>query len=366
MNILRNSTYFILVVTLITVLTACGTDENSKSSSSNEDIKCSDVKTSLTMGGSSAQQAAMTTWIKNYQGKCKGNNLIYNAVGSGAGVTQFSDKQIALAGSDFALSSEQQSQANKACSNGQAFTIPMVSAPIDIIYNVQGVNNLHLNGDLMAKIFNGTITKWNDNAIQEQNKDQVLPNLSIQVGHRADGSGTTYNFTNFLHSVSPNIWNNQANKDWPKEGAFSSQQGLQHSDGVSNFVNTTAGSIGYVEASYAKNQKYSIAHVAVTNKYTDASENTIAKFINQSNVTYNANGIVLNFKYTDASDIYPLVLVTYEIVCSKNIRNTSSVLKSFLEYTSSDSGQKDIVTLSYVPLPDAVLLKVRDKIKSIT
>ncbi|MGH3627574.1 MAG: substrate-binding domain-containing protein, partial [Sciscionella sp.] len=150
-------------------LTACGTDNNSAASGTSASAAASSItcaKGSLTLAGSTAQTNAMSQWIKNYQTNCGGANINYGGGGSGAGVQQFADNTIDFAGSDFPLTKAADiKKANARCKAGPVIDLSMVPGPIAIGYNVPGVSQLNLSADVLAKIFTGKITKWNDPAI---------------------------------------------------------------------------------------------------------------------------------------------------------------------------------------------------------
>jgi phosphate transport system substrate-binding protein len=215
------------------LLCACGSDtgsgaESSTSSSAAATIVCSSG--SLTAAGSTAQQNAVEKWIKDYLGKCSGANINYGGGGSGQGVQQFIDAKIDFAGSDFPLAEGKEQQAADArCGSGPAINIPMVGGPIAIGYNVPGVTkNLNLSASNLAKIFSGKITNWNDPEIAQDNPGTRLPSLGIQSFHRSDGSGTTYNFTNYLANDAKTDWTFGTNKNWIAPGG----QGAKGSQGA--------------------------------------------------------------------------------------------------------------------------------------
>ncbi|MDN6812466.1 MAG: phosphate ABC transporter substrate-binding protein PstS, partial [Acidipropionibacterium jensenii] len=152
--------------------------------------------------GSSAQANAITQVINDYKTACKGKGQVnYSITGSGAGVSAFAGKQIDWAGSDSALSADkgEVAKAKERCSANDAWHLPMVAGPISVVYNLDGVSDLTLSTQTMAKIFAGDITKWDDEAIKKENPGAKLPSTNISVFYRSDESGTTDNFTNYLN-----------------------------------------------------------------------------------------------------------------------------------------------------------------------
>src|SRR5262249_49365055 len=145
-------------------------------------------------------------WVKAYQQACKGTTINYQSVGSSTGRQQFIDKQTSFAGSDSALKDDQKAKADARCTGGAAVDLPMAVGPIAIIYNLKGVDSLQLSASTLAKIFSGTITKWNDPAIAAENSGASLPGSAIATVHRSDGSGTTDNFTKFLKGAGGADW----------------------------------------------------------------------------------------------------------------------------------------------------------------
>jgi phosphate transport system substrate-binding protein len=148
--------------------------------------------------GSSAQKNAMTEWINAYQTACPDATIEYSPSGSSAGRADFVNDQVAFAGSDAAMESEELSQAAERCEGTPPINIPMVGGAIALTYNLEGVDNLVLTPETVAGIFDNKITNWNDPALAEANPGVTLPDAPIAQFHRSDGSGTTDNFTQWL------------------------------------------------------------------------------------------------------------------------------------------------------------------------
>ena len=143
-----------------------------------------------------------------------GKNLSYNPTGSGAGVNQFIAGQVDFAGSDSPLSNDQAADAAKRCSGNPAWNLPLVFGPVALAYNLPGVEKLALNADVLAKIFTGAITKWNDPAIAALNGGVTLPDTKITPIYRSDSSGTTDNFQKYLTVAAPQTWTKGAGKEF--------------------------------------------------------------------------------------------------------------------------------------------------------
>ena len=164
-------------------------------------------KKKLLASGSTAQENAIEQFVYAYIRACPGYTLDYNANGSGAGVQQFVSNETDLAGSDKPLdpAKGEPDRAQERCGS-PAWDLPAVFGPIAVTYNVGGVSSLNLDGPTTAKIFNGTITTWNDPAIKALNADVNLPATPINVVFRSDKSGTTYNFQKYLDAASDGAW----------------------------------------------------------------------------------------------------------------------------------------------------------------
>lgn len=352
------------------LLSACGSDTGGSPGSSMNPggavaITCS--AGSLTAAGSTAQQNAMAQWIKDYLNKCSGANINYGGGGSGQGVQQFTDAKIDFAGSDFPLAEGSEQQAADArCKAGPAINIPMVGGPIAIGYNVPGITKgLNLSASNLAKIFSGKITKWNDPAIARDNPGEQLPALGIQSFHRSDGSGTTYNFTNYLAHDAKADWPFGTNKNWTAPGG----QGAKGSQGVAQGVKSTPGGIGYFELSFATQSQ--IPYAAVGNadgKFVSLTQDNAVKFLSNANVAGTGSDLKLEFDYgTTDTAAYPNLLVTYEIVCSKgNPPDKLPLLKDFLGYAASPAGQQELPAQGYISLPDNLRLQVQQTVNSLS
>jgi phosphate transport system substrate-binding protein len=356
-----------VVVAGVLTMSACGTDQNTNSSSGGGGAVASGdcVKATVNAAGSSAQANAVTEWIKGYQSNCAGANLNYNPSGSGAGVQSFIQGQVAFAGSDSALKPEEMGPAKQRCQGNNALDLPMVVGPIAVAYNVKGVSDLQLSPKTIAGIFAGKITKWNDPAIKKDNPNATLPATAVKSVHRSDESGTTDNFTKFLAATAADDWKFEGGKKWTAPGG----QGGTKSDGVTTVIKQTDGAIGYIEMSYATQAKLNTAKVANgTGDFVALSTDSASKALEGAQVTGTGNDLSMKIDYTTkTAGAYPIVLVTYEIVCEKGLPSEQgNFVKSFLTYTSSTAGQGVLAKLGYAPLPAPVLTKVQAGVKALS
>ena len=316
---------------------------------------------SLSAEGSTAQQNAITQAISSYQSKCTGAKISYNGTGSGAGITKFIAKQVDFAGSDSALNPDKGEPAKaKAACNSTALDIPMVTGPIAVAFNVKGVDKLNLTPQLIAKIFAGKITAWNDPAIQAANKGVQLPSTKISVFFRSDSSGTTDNFTHYLNTVDPADWPQAHDKSW--KGSVG--QGKAKTAGVASAVKSTDGGIGYIEWGYAIQNKLDMASVNGVALTADSA----GKAVESAKIVGTGNDLSLKIDYqTRTAGAYPIVLVTYEVVCSKYADATkANNVKAFLSYMASSEFQQQLTQVGAAPLPASIQQKVLASIDSIS
>lgn len=352
-------------------LAACGSDAAPGGSQTVAGSNAANTSTTacrtgtLTADGSTAQQNAMTQWIKDYQGKCQGATITYGGGGSGQGITDFSNRQVDFAGSDAALdpSKGEVAAATKACGS-QAIDLPMVTGPIAIGYHVKGVSSLTMTPELLAKIFLGKITRWNDPAITAVNKGVSLPNETISVFNRSDASGTTQNFERYLAASAPGVWTAKPSKQWAGAG-----QGRKGNQLVGQAVQSTEGAIAYVEWSYAIQNNLAQAKIDNGAGPVELNAQTVGKTIATAQPKPSGPGdLTLSLDYaTKTPGAYPIVLVTYEIVCT-HYRDSAvgALVKSFLSFIASETEQNAVGNLGYAALPASVRAQVEAQIAKIS
>ncbi|MGE0214309.1 phosphate ABC transporter substrate-binding protein PstS [Mycolicibacterium sp.] len=339
-------------------LAGCGSDNNAPTSTATSDTGATAAsgadcggKNSVTAEGSTAQQNAVALFNQVWGQVCAGKNLSYNPTGSGAGREQFIAKNVDFAGSDSALKDDQIAAAAQRCGGSPAWHLPLVFGPIAMAYNIDGVDKLVLNGDTLAKIFQGQITKWNDPAIAALNEGTTLPDADITPIFRSDSSGTTDNFQKYLQAAAPESWTKEAGSEF-QGGAG---EGAQKSAGVVQAVQATPGSIGYVEKGFAEQAGVPFAQIDTGAGAVELTDETAGKAIDAATFAGEGNDLVLDLNSiygTTEPGAYPLVLATYEIVCSSGYdTDTAAAVKSFLTVAAND-GQSGLSVAGYVPLPD--------------
>ncbi|MEU5053442.1 phosphate ABC transporter substrate-binding protein PstS [Streptomyces sp. NPDC021096] len=371
-NRLRTVALGAIAVSGALVLTACGSDDNSGNGSGGGsgstkaagNIKC-EGKGQLLASGSSAQKNAMDLWVKNFMAACKDIQVNYKPTGSGAGIQEFLQGKTAFAGSDSALKPEEVAKSKEVVKGGQGINLPLLGGPIAIGYKVPGVDNLVLDADTLAKIFDSKIEKWNDEAIKKLNPDAKLPDLKIQAFHRSDESGTTDNFTKYLKAAAEKSWPYAPAKAWAAKGG----QSADGSAGVSSQVKQTPGAISYFELSYATANKIDTVKINTgAAAPVEATSDNASKAIAEAKITGTGQDLALKLNYaTKAEGAYPITLVTYEVVGDKgNKADTLPATKSFLTYIAGEDGQSVLKDLGYAPLPAEIAKKVRESIANLS
>ncbi|MEU4603619.1 phosphate ABC transporter substrate-binding protein PstS [Kribbella sp. NPDC023972] len=358
----------------VLALSACGSDPEPSGSSSPEGSSSTGAdcpQGTLNAEGSSAQKNAIEEVIAKYNEKCADVTVNYNPTGSGAGIKQFNASQVDFAGSDSALKTEgadggesEAAQAAKRCANNPALNLPMVIGPVAIAYNVDGLDKLVLDGATAAKIFQGTVKTWNAPEIAKLNPGVTLPSAPISVFFRSDESGTTENFTKYLAAAGGGAWTGKPAKKWTGTGA-----GKEKSAGVAEGVKSTKNSITYVEWSYAVDNKLGVAQIDNgSGSPVELTAETAGKALAAAKPAGTGGDLSMKLDYaTKEAGAYPIILVTYEIACSKGLpAEKTALVKSFLSYFASTEGQSSLTELNYAPLPDAIRTKVDAAIQSIS
>jgi phosphate transport system substrate-binding protein len=318
-------------------LTACGA-ANETPAASGGGAGATQLSGTLNGAGSSAQQAAMQAWTAGFTSRQPGVTVNYDPVGSGGGRDQFLSGGVAFAGSDAALTDDEAKKAASRCGGAGYFELPDYISPIAVVYNLPGVTDLQLSPDTAAKIFTGAITTWNDPAITADNPKAKLPGTTITPVHRSDDSGTTKNFTDWLHQTAPGVWTDEAGGTWPLSGG---EAGAQTS-GMVAAVKAGAGAIGYADESQAAG--LGVARIKVGNHYVAPSAQGAAKVVGTSKQVdgrgHYDHALTINRTTTDSSE-YPLVLVSYHIGCLQYAdKSTADLVKAFFTYVVSADGQQ--------------------------
>lgn len=324
-----------------------------------------DLSGSLAAAGASAQNAAMTAWISAYGQVQPGVQATYDSVGSGAGVTSLAQGAVDFAGSDSYLNEERREAVKDYCGDEGAINLPVYVSPIAVAFNLEGVDSLNLNAETIAKIFNQDISQWNDPEIAEQNPDADLPDERIVPVNRSDDSGTTDNFTKYLAAAAGDAWPHEPGQTWPVAGGEAGAQ----TAGVVSILSSTPGTIGYSDASAVEGM--TLVNVGVGDEYVELSPDAAAQVVEASPLadTGVEGDLAVDLDYaTTESGAYPIVLISYHVVC-KNYQDAdqANLVKDFISYVASPEGQ-DVAAdgAGSAPISDGLREQVLDALDSVS
>lgn len=359
----RFATIGAVVAALALVLAACSSDSGSTSSSGSgsssgtapggEDL--SSLSGSLPGSGATFPQAFYEEAITEFQDVAPDLQVTYGGGGSGKGKQDLADQISKWAGTD-SLVKDADLAGYK---GGPIFYFPTVAAPITVSYNLDGADGLQLDGDTIARIFQREITSWDDPAIVALNEELDLPAEPIVVARRADGSGTTTNFTKYLTKAAPQAWTlgSSDTVDWPSD-----TQAGQGNGGVAQIVQSTQGSIGYIDLSDAVASNLQIAAVE------NAAGNFVEPSLEAASAALAGAEVEADLTYDplDAAgaDSYPITaptwIITYQTVSAADLAN----LQGWLTYVLTEA-QEIAPEVDYAPLPPELQEKALEQVSQI-
>jgi phosphate transport system substrate-binding protein len=303
----------------------------------------------ITGAGSTFVYPVLSAWSADYAAQ-NGIKVNYQSIGSGGGVSQVKARTVDFGATDQPLAPAELAQSRLA-------QFPIVIGGIVPVVNLPGfeAGKLRLTGPVLADIFAGKIKKWNDAAIVQTNPGTLMPDASITVVHRSDGSGTTYNFTHYLSQVSP-AW-----KSGPGEGktvAWPAGVGGKGNEGVAGYVKQIPNSIGYVEYAYALQGGLAFA----------ALQNAAGNFVSPSSETFsnaaasadwpNAKDFDLVMTNAPGATAYPITATTFILMpTSPSNKARSKAALDFFRF-ALEHGQARATKLDYVPLPPALVQQI--------
>ena len=311
----------------------------------------------LNGSGSTLSKPYQETAIEEFKKANKEVKINYGGGGSGKGRQDLADMVVDFAGTDSPYKEVDLAKVK----GGEILYFPILLGPIAISFNVQGVDKLQLSAETVAKIFQRDIKKWNDKAIAADNPGAKLPDADIVVAHRADGSGTTQNFTEYLNSAAKGVWKLKSGStvEWPSD-----TQAGQGNAGVAQIIKSTKGSIGYVDLSDAKASGLKYASV----------KNQSGKFVEPTTEAASAAGEGIDIKgnllfsalNAKGEKAYPITCQTWVIVNAKQTdKAKGEALKAYLKFLVKD-GQKFLGEIDYAALPASLqekAIKQLDKVK---
>ena len=321
----------------------------------------------LTASGSTAQTHAMRDFLRAYRASCPGRTLDYTPNGSGAGISDFLAGEADLGVSDSPLGADQQGAAKERCGGSRAWNLPVVFGPLAITYNLRDVDFLVLDAPTLAKIFNGSITRWDDPAIVALNA--AMPAQDIHVVYRSDASGSTDNFQAYLQAAAGGVWDKGAGK------AFNGGVGVGAvgNAGTAAAVRSTPGAISYNELSFAIEQGLFAAEIKTaasrqSRRPVRIGTDSVGKAIASARITGAGNDLVLDtssFYNPTQGDVYPIVMAGYQIVCSKYPNpDVGQAVRAFLQ-AAIGPGQADLAANGYIALPPDVQSRVLTAVNAI-
>jgi phosphate transport system substrate-binding protein len=309
---------------------------------------------SLSGAGATFPFPLISQWQKDYESKT-GVKVNYNPIGSGGGIAAITSRTVDFGASDAPLTPDQLA-ACKGC-----VQIPWVLSANAVLYNLPGVpNNLRLTGTIIAGIYLGKITQWNAPAIKSINPGVNLPDTKITVVWRSDGSGTTYNFTDYLSSVSPEF---KSKVGYSTQVNFPVGVGGRGSSGVAGVVKNTAGAIGYADIAYALTNRIQFARVQNRDgKFVTPGLRAIAAAASLVKKVPAGNEMHIVNPPKGNPLAYPICTFSYVLLPTKSEK--APQLRRFVFYALTQ-GQKLGPRLLFVPVPKVVLVAAEKTLKKV-
>jgi phosphate transport system substrate-binding protein len=353
--------HLVSILASLTFVIACG--DTAKQDASGQSAAQQSATTSgadLTGAGATFPYPLYSRWFADYAAST-GVKINYQSIGSGGGIRQLSEQTVDFGATDAPMSDAELAKAK----GGAVLHIPTALGAVVVTYNLPGLTQpLKLNGEVVAAIFQGQVTRWNDARIAALNGATALPATDILVVHRSDGSGTSYVFTDYLAAVSP-AWATKPGKG--KEVQWPTGLGAKGNEGVAGQVKQTPGAIGYVELAYASQNKLSTAQLQ------NASGEFVAPSI--ASVTAAAAGAAAALPATTdyrvsivnakGAGAYPISSFTWIIAYQKQAdAGKGKKLTDFLRWALTE-GQTRSAALDYAPLPESMRAGLTQKIATI-
>jgi phosphate ABC transporter phosphate-binding protein len=359
--------YFaILSLALFTILiTGCnsGSPSDVDSGGAKTSEKGKSVPVELEGAGATFVEPIMKFWVRVYEEEKTGGKvkINYQGKGSGAGIASMTKKEVAFGCSDAPMNSKQLEEVKQ--KGGEVVHIPLVIGAVIPMYNLPGVAEpIKFTGPVLAEIFTGKITKWNDGKLTALNPDAKLPDLAIQPVYRLDPSGTSFMFSDYLSKVDPEFKKTvgaSTTPNWPATVGIRQQK----SDGVANHIDKNPGSIGYIELTFALDKKAKFGSVrnkagkdilANLDSISAAGAASLDKV--QTEEPYSLHQLTYNLTNADGDNSYPIAGMTFGVVYQKLEGDKAGGDKGratveFLRWVTSAEGQELARKRNYAPLP---------------
>jgi phosphate transport system substrate-binding protein len=294
-------------------------------------------------------------WAEGYK-QATGKSLNYQSIGSSGGIRQINARTVDFGASDAPVSGENLDK------NAQVQFPAIIGGTVPVI-NLDGFKpgELRITGPVLADVFLGNITKWNDPKLTVLNPGKTLPNENITIVHRADGSGTTFNFTDYLATVSPE-WLTKVGRGPAIKWPAASSVGGKGNEGVAANVTRIKGAIGYVEYAYVKQNKMTFLQLQnKSGKYISPDDLTFAAAADGAD-WFSVPGMGLSIVDQKNPNAWPITSASF-IIMYKNPANktTSDEVLKFFDWAFKN-GKKDAIDLDYVPLPDSLTKQIRERV----
>lgn len=314
-------------------------------------------QTTLNGAGATFPNPMYSKWFSEYSKQHSDVQINYQPIGSGGGIRQVTAGTVDFGASDMPMTDKQLQDAK-----GKILNVPTVLGAVVPAYNIPGVSGeVKFTPEVLAGIFMGKISRWNDKAITSVNPDINFPDKEIIVVHRSDGSGTSFIWTDYLSKVSPD-WKAQVGADtsvkWPVG------MGGKGNEGVSGLVHQLSGSIGYVELIYAVQQKipYGVVRNSSGNFVKGSLESVTAAAASAPKMPADFRVSITN---APGKEAYPISSFTWLLIPTPSKdASKGKILHDFLSWMVTD-GQQMTSALTYAPLPDNVVAKVKEAIKQV-
>jgi phosphate transport system substrate-binding protein len=345
------------LVSILTMMTLIGISFHGFASVPKTTSKAVAADVELLGAGASFPYPLYSKMFSEYN-KIKGVKINYQSIGSGGGIKQLMSKTVDFGASDAFLSDDDLARMPAAVVH-----VPTCLGAAVLTYNIPSNATLKFSSDVVADIFLGKITKWNDSRIKQLNPTVQVPDMPISIVHRADGSGTTFIFTDYLSKVSDEWSKKVGHKtavDWPVG------LGAKGNEGVSGMIKQTPGAIGYVELIYALQNKMPVGLLKnKSGKYVEASIKSVTA---AANVAIPAHARV-SITNTDAPDGYPISSFTWILLYKEQNYDNRKADKAKevvqLVWWMTHEGQQYASPLIYAPLPKEAVKVVENNLKSI-
>ena len=345
-------------VSLVLFFIGCGGERQSAGDTANAQLASSGVD--LTGAGATFPYPIYSKWFSDYA-RQTGVRINYQSIGSGGGIRQLSEGTVDFGASDSPMTDEEMARAR----GGPVLHVPTVIGAVVVTYNVPGVpDSLRLTGEVIAEMFLGRITRWNDARIAALNPGVSLPASDILIVHRSDGSGTTYVFTDYLAAVS-GAWRGGPGRG--KEVRWPTGIGAKGNEGVAGQVKQTPGAVGYVELAYARQNRLAVA--AVRNQADRFVTPAIESITAAAESAVGSLGPETDYRVSivnaPGENAYPISSFTWILLYrDPSDAAKAAKLSDFLRWALRD-GQQSAPALHYAPLPDALVRQLEARLDAL-